>query len=339
MTTKPKTTAVAVFNDVLSNPVKFEQAQRVGKMMALSPLFPEHLRKGGLEVAMANAVLVQDMANRLSRPPLEVAQNIYFVSGKPSWSTSYLIGLANESGKLKGTITWEVTGEGDDLKVNAMATLAGGQKVEYAVTMHMAKAENWTKNPKYKSLPELMLRYRSATALIRLYMPEITMGVPSQEEAAEPQVMVDITPRETSSAPADNGDLVSDTAAPQGGEPVKEKPKKAAAKKPAAEVEEAVEVDGEPETETPHDPETGEVTEGDNSEPDEQEEADPEELERHEKFKEMILSELEACEDSDMLDAVLAMYAEQIDQLGAFHGPLKAEVDDAAKKRGEALSS
>ncbi len=48
--------------------------------------------------------------------------------------------------------------------------------------MKEAKAENWTKNPKYNTLPELMLRYRAATLLIRTHAPEVLHGMHMIEE-------------------------------------------------------------------------------------------------------------------------------------------------------------
>jgi hypothetical protein len=335
---------------ILNDPDKFEHAQRVGRMIGISPLFPEHLRKGGADVAMANAVLVQDMAARLNRPPMEVAQNIYFVSGKPGWSTSYLIGLANVSGGLEKKINWEITGKGDDLVVRAFATLVGGDKVEYSVSMAMAKAEGWTKNPKYKSLPELILRYRAATALIRLYMPEVTMGIPAQEEVLDPDGMRDVTPqtRSTSKAPAKAEDLVADNIVEAEVVPEDEKkpaPKKADPKKPAAkpkaDEKPAVKPEPEKEVETEaedlgHDPDTGEVNESPEPEPDTQEAADApsdEDTTRHEQLKDMILSEIGACEDADMLDEVLGMYADQIEQLSGFSADMGDDVEEAAGKR------
>ncbi|WP_347837748.1 hypothetical protein [uncultured Planktomarina sp.] len=337
MTTK-KTTALAV-PSLLADPARFEHAQRVGKMIALSSLFPKHLREGGADVAMANAVLVQDMADRLSRPPMEVAQNIYFVSGKPGWSTSYLIGLANESGKLKKTINWEVAGAGDTLSVKAFAELQSGAKVEYTVTMEMAKAEGWTSNKKYRTMPELMLRYRSATALIRLYMPEITMGVPAQEEVLDEPTMRDITPQ-TSSAPADTGEIVSETVdgeimRPEETPKAKAKPKAKPKPKPETEAADDVEEvagEAEPENggeaETPHDPETGEV----------KDEPSAEDVDRHAQLKEMILSEIDACEDADMLDGVLDMYGPQIEQLKDFDGDLGDEIDNKATEHRAQLT-
>jgi len=178
---------------LLMDPDAFEHMQRVGGMLALSPLFPEHLRKGSKETAIANGVLVMNMASRLNEDPLTVAQNIYFVGGKPGWSSSYMIGKANQHGVFKNPISWDLKGSGDNLSVTAFAELAStGKKVTATCDMAMAKAESWTKNPKYRSMPEQMLRYRSATFLIRLYCPEVMVGVPAQVEVELD--MKDVTP-------------------------------------------------------------------------------------------------------------------------------------------------
>lgn len=175
------------------DPTTFEHMQRVGGMLALSPLFPQHLRQGDRATAIANGVLVVDMAIRLRENPLTVAQNIYFVGGRPGWSSSYMIGKANQHGVFRDPIDWEITGKGDTLSVTAFAVLAKtGRKVSTTCDMAMAKAEGWTKNPKYTSMPATMLRYRSASALIRFYCPEVMIGLPSDAEVEMP--MRDITP-------------------------------------------------------------------------------------------------------------------------------------------------
>ncbi|GGE24054.1 hypothetical protein SAMN05421774_10891 [Gemmobacter megaterium] len=188
----PQNPALSLLMDVQ----KFEHMQRIGRMFALSPLFPEHLRKGGLDPATANAVLVLNMANRLNEDPLTVAQQIYFVGGKPGWSTSYMIGKANQHGVFRDPIDWEVTGKGESLSVTAFGILkATGTRVQITCDMAMAKAEGWTKNPKYQSMPEQMLRYRSAAFLIRLYCPEVMIGVPMQVEN-ELETMRDVSPND-----------------------------------------------------------------------------------------------------------------------------------------------
>lgn len=175
------------------DPGAFDHMQRVGKMLALSPLFPAHLRAGSQESAIANGVLVINMALRLREDPLTVAQNIYFVGGRPGWASSYMIGKANQHGVFRDPIDWDITGTGDTLSVTAFATLAKtGKRVETTCDMTMAKAEGWTKNAKYQSMPKTMLRYRSASALIRFYCPEVMIGLPAGVENELP--MRDVTP-------------------------------------------------------------------------------------------------------------------------------------------------
>lgn len=178
----------------LMDPQQFDQMQRVGKMLALSPLFPEHLRKGSEAQNIANGVLVMNMAVRLREDPLTVAQNIYFVGGRPGWNTTYMIAKANLHGVFKDPIDWDVTGTGDKLSATAYAVMKGtGKRVQMTADMEMAKAEGWTRNTKYKSIPETMLRYRSAAALIRMYCPEVMIGIPLGIEV-ETDGMRDVTP-------------------------------------------------------------------------------------------------------------------------------------------------
>ena len=178
---------------MLMDPTSFEHMNRVGKVLATSPLFPDHLRKGSAETAIANGILVMNMAIRLNEDPLTVAQNIHFIGGKPGWSATYMIAKANQHGVFKNRISWDTEGEGEELSVTAHVILDGtGQRVTATCDMAMAQAEGWTRNPKYKSMPKLMLSYRSATMLIRLYCPEVMVGIPSVAEIDMP--MRDITP-------------------------------------------------------------------------------------------------------------------------------------------------
>lgn len=177
------TTPVNPSLSMLMDVQKFEHMCRVGKMLAVSPLFPQHLRGGAIDQATANAVLVLNMANRLNEDPLTVAQNIFFVGGRPGWNTTYMIAKANQHGVFKDPIDWDVKGKGDALSVTAFAVLRGtGKRVSVTLDMETAKKEGWTKNTKYQSIPEQMLRYRTAAFMIRLYCPEVMIGVPALVE-------------------------------------------------------------------------------------------------------------------------------------------------------------
>jgi hypothetical protein len=64
--------------------------------------------------------------------------------------------------------------------------------------MKMAKAEGWVdKNgSKWKTMPELMIRYRAAAFFGRLYTPEIMMGMQTKEEILDIQ-HADLSPETT----------------------------------------------------------------------------------------------------------------------------------------------
>lgn len=311
------------------NPTVFDHMQRVGKMLALSPLFPEHLRKGSIESAVANGVLVINMAMRLREDPLTVAQAIYFVGGKPGWATAYMIAKANQHGVFKDVIDWEVTGKGDSLSVTAFGILkTTGKRVAVTCDMDMAKKEGWTKNAKYQSMPEQMLRYRSAAFLIRLYCPEVMIGLPAQVEL-EMEVK-DVTP---SSEPAT---IKANAEAPIEAKPVKATEERKTAPAPANEAkkpepEEAKEADPGP-TEIV-DEETGEVVEDVASVT---EEAKPEvaapDRERFEHFAGMIVTDIqEGTPRADIED----MYGPQIDAIATHFPDLKAGIDAAFAAAGK----
>lgn len=177
---RPHLPALPATADILASSASFEHMQRVAKVFCASDLIPAHLKKNN----GADALLALQIAKRMGEDPVAVMQNIYFVSGKAGWSASYMIARANRSGVFKGPIRWRTEGEGDALVVTARGRLVEieGEDVEVSVSMLMAKAEGWTKNAKYNTMAEHMLRWRSATMLIRLYCPEVMMGMPTQDE-------------------------------------------------------------------------------------------------------------------------------------------------------------
>jgi predicted pyridoxine 5'-phosphate oxidase superfamily flavin-nucleotide-binding protein len=144
------------------------------------------------------------MAKRMGEDPLMVMQNIYFVHGRAGWNTQYVIARANRCGVFRGPLRWESKGLGDNLAVTCYAYLVHAEdgedpRVEITIDMAMAKADGWTRNEKYKSIPEQMLRWRTAAWLIRLYAPEVMLGYPITDElhdrdSAWGGEVVDVTP-------------------------------------------------------------------------------------------------------------------------------------------------
>lgn len=178
---------VAVIEQKPQQISSFEQMQREAKLFATSPLVPAHLRQGTPEQALANCYIALHMAKAMGENPLLVMQNIYIVSGKAGWASQYVIARANASGVFKGRINWRIDrSDPQNLSVTAFATLADtGEVVEATADMRMAKAEGWTNNKKYQSMPEVMLRYRSAAFLVRWYCPDVMMGYQTVEEVED----------------------------------------------------------------------------------------------------------------------------------------------------------
>lgn len=161
----------------------FDHAQRVAKMLSSSSLIPEHYR-GNVQ----NTMIALEMANRIGASPLMVMQNLYIVQGKPSWSSSFIIASLNAC-KRFSPIRFEMTGEGDDYGCTAWAyDLATKEKLEGPkVTLRMARDEKWIDKAgsKWKTMPELMFRYRAAAFFGRLYAPDILMGMQTVEEVQD----------------------------------------------------------------------------------------------------------------------------------------------------------
>lgn len=155
-----------------------EKAYRFSEIMAKSDIIPTHYRD-----KPANVFVAMQTAYRMNLDPMLVMQNTFVVSGKLGMNSSFAIALANSSGIFVSGIKYKVIGEGDKLEVTAYAILkSNNEEISYTIGMREAIAENWTKNPKYKSLPELMLRYRAATLLIRTHVPEVINGMHMVEE-------------------------------------------------------------------------------------------------------------------------------------------------------------
>jgi hypothetical protein len=164
-------------DDPLTSTAAARHLYGLARRFAASQLVPAHLRGKPDDCFIA---LI--MAREMGENPIIVMQSIYVISGKAGWSASYMIARANRAGVFKRPIGWRVEGTGEAMVVTAYTTTAYGDEVSIAVPFAMAKAEGWTKNDKYRTMPELMLRYRSATMLIRLYAPEVLLGYHTLDE-------------------------------------------------------------------------------------------------------------------------------------------------------------
>lgn len=172
---------------------------RLAKAMSMSGMVPPHF--AGKPEACLVAILY---AEQLGEHPMLLFQEMSVINGRPNTSARFAISRANKSGLLKGPINWKSMGQGDALEVTASATLREtGEVITATVTMREATADGWTRNSKYNSIPEQMLRWRAATRLINLYMPEVLFGLGVREEA-------EVRPVTVREEPAGGCDVVAD---------------------------------------------------------------------------------------------------------------------------------
>jgi len=171
----------------LTDSKSFEHTWRVATAFASSSMIPAHFQN-----KPENCMVALMMAQQLGVNPLLALQNLQVIHGNVGFNSSFAIALANDRGGFKEPITWTSTGKGESLAVTAHTILKTGKEIAVTVDMATARAEGWTSNKKYKTMPEQMLRYRSATWLIRLHCPEVLLGMQSSEEIQDVQVNVPV---------------------------------------------------------------------------------------------------------------------------------------------------
>lgn len=193
---KALTTTNSTQPGVFSSVTAFDEAQRYAKALASSTLIPQQFQG---QAGFANCLVALNIARRMNMDPLMVVQNLHVIHGRPSWSSQFIIGLINGCGRFS-PLRYEITGKGDTLACTAVATEhATGQELRGPeVSMAMAKKEGWaTKSgSKWQTMPELMIRYRAAAFWGRLYIPELLVGIQTQEE------VIDVDPVDVTPAPA-----------------------------------------------------------------------------------------------------------------------------------------
>ena len=62
------------------------------------------------------------------------------------------------------------------------------------ITLEMAKAEGWTRNTKWRSMPQRMLRARAVSFFGRDYIPDILNGMSSVDEAEVIEANIKVAP-------------------------------------------------------------------------------------------------------------------------------------------------
>lgn len=163
----------------------FQLKQRQAKAYASSTLVPKDFQQN-----IPNVLLAMELADRIGASFLPVVQNLAIIHGKPSLSASFLIATVNGSGRFS-PLRYRMVGVPgtDDWGCYCVAKSKedGEECIGPTITIAIAKAEGWVgKNgSKWKTMPELMLRYRAAAFWTRLFAPELSLGMQTSEEIVD----------------------------------------------------------------------------------------------------------------------------------------------------------
>lgn len=164
------------------NKESFEHSQRVALMLSKSELIPSTFQN-----KPANVMIALELATRVGASPFMVMQNLYVVHGKPAWSSQFLIATLNACGRFTALRYEEDSQNGGRTRAFAKDIKSGEVCYGAWVSMEMAKSEGWVdKNgSKWKTMPEVMRRYRAASFFTKQFAPEVSMGIHTYEEAQD----------------------------------------------------------------------------------------------------------------------------------------------------------
>ena len=173
---QPELAPVTVWTDKK----QFDQLLRAANMLSQTSIIPATYQGKPQDCFVA-----LEMATRMGVSPLVVMQNMYVVKGKPAWAGQACTMFINSCGKftqVKHIYTGEKGTDNRGCYVTATRISDGIQVNGVEVTMAMAKAEGWTANTKWRTMPELMLAYRASAFFARVHCPEALMGVQLADE-------------------------------------------------------------------------------------------------------------------------------------------------------------
>ena len=185
----------------------FRQSMEMATALSKSKLVPEAFQN-----SPESCLIAIDLSRRLNVSPFALIPQLYVIDSKPAFSTQFLITLVNRSGRFE-RLDWE-TGTAGETSVHffsrwnertkqvetveetvpnlwAVAILVEkktGKKFRSPrVDVAFAEKNGWTtkKGSKWRTMPELMVAYRSASILIKRTCPELTLGIDVAEDVAD----------------------------------------------------------------------------------------------------------------------------------------------------------
>jgi hypothetical protein len=170
---------------------KFEHMHRIAKVMAMSSVIPESLRKGkndegkeiwlSEDVVIANCFRIVNQAVRWGMDPFAVADCASIVHGRLMWEGKLVAAVIDAKLGLKLNYKFDEK-PGQDLGVTVYATLAG----ETEPREIYGRVKDWHKGAKSPWANEgswkRQLRYMGAREWCRAHAPAVILGVYTDDE-------------------------------------------------------------------------------------------------------------------------------------------------------------
>lgn len=178
LTASPDSGSIAAF----ASTSNYETAKRMAIALSQSTIVPKDYQNN-----VPNCLVAMELAGRTGASVMMVMQSLYIIQGRPSWSAQFLVASVNSCGRFS-PIRYEVVGEPGKpgSKTRAVARdIASGDVLEGEwITMEMVNGEGWAKKQgsKWLTMPGQMMRYRAAAFWVRVYAPEISIGMHTAEE-------------------------------------------------------------------------------------------------------------------------------------------------------------
>jgi hypothetical protein len=153
----------------------FELEQRKAKAMLSGKILPATFRDVG------DVIVLNEMSRVLQIPMILLAQQLYMVHGKVGFSGQFSIALLNKAMEMGKLDNWEYE-ERKDGAVRVIGERKGKKLEGIWIDKKLVEENGWLSNPHWKKNFSLMARYRSATWFLRMYYPEMLMGLYTVDE-------------------------------------------------------------------------------------------------------------------------------------------------------------
>lgn len=169
-------------DNLMINTKQLNSIYKIAQMYARSNMVPQNYQ-GNAD----NCFVACELAARMNVSPVLVMQNLYIVQGKPSWAGQACKALVDGCGRFDNSEYVFIGEQGTNAwgcYMQALNRRTGKLIKGTTITWQMAIDEKWLdkSGSKWKTMPEQMMKYRSAAFFARTECPEVLMGYQTTDE-------------------------------------------------------------------------------------------------------------------------------------------------------------